>query len=201
MRRHWWRFIALMAAACGGSPTPTGDPCAPGGHVHRDPAGDWCHCDRGFRAPTMGLSCEVDPNFTGRTTIDLGTTDDRACWHAAQGPFVTGADGARVDQFLTHYTLALSGRGDGLRQASAVYRAAVTAPHVLTLSRGVNVSIFEVLPGGSTKEVPVLVTRATTACPQLGQQFGFELVSRGEYRFELGPSSQTEVGFVLDQVE
>jgi hypothetical protein len=201
MKRVARLVIAMLVVACGGPPPPAGDPCTPGGHVHREPAGDWCHCDRGFRATTTGLSCEVDPDFTGRTTIDLGTTDERACWHAARGPFATEADGARIDQFLTHYTLALSGRGNGLRQATAIYRAAVTAPHVLTLSRGVNVSIAEVLPGGGVKEVPVLVTRSTTACPQLSQQFGLELVSRGEYRFEFGPSIQPEVGFVLDQVE
>lgn len=193
--------LAVLLAACGSAPPPASDPCAPGGHVHREGSGDWCHCDRGFRATTSGLGCEVDPNFTGRTTFELGTSDERACWHATRGPFETGADGARIDQFLTHYTVALSTRADGLREATTSYRAAVTAPHVLTLSRGVNVKILEVLPDGKSNEVPVLVTRATTTCMQLSQQFAFELVNRAEYRFLFGPSAQGQVGFVLDQVE
>lgn len=194
--------FAALVAACGGAPSPlSGDPCEPGGHVHREAGGDWCHCDRGFKAGITGLTCEVDPNFTGRTTVELGTTDERACWHATRGPFATPDDGSRVDQFLTHYTVALATRGDGLRGATAHYRAAVSAPHVLTLSRGVNVVVQEVLPSGSSKEVGVLVTRATTACAALSQQFGFELVNRVEYRFEFGPSTQEQVGFVLDQVE
>jgi hypothetical protein len=192
-------LCALLA--CGAVPAPPGDPCDPGGHIHRDPAGDWCHCDRGFKAALAGLACEVDPNFTGRTTLDLTGTDERACWHAARGPFATQGDGSRIDQFLTFYTLGLEARSDGLRTASASYRAAVTSPHVLTLSRGTNVTVFEQLPTGATKEVPILVTRATTACPQVSQQFGFELVNRVEYRFEFGPSAQEQVRFVLDQVE
>ena len=192
----------VVVAACGGMPAPLiGDTCTPGGHVHREPSGDWCHCDRGFKATLIGLACAVDPNFTGRTTLDLGATDDRACWHALRGPFATQGDGSRIDEFLTHYTLGLTSRSDGLRSASANYKAAVTAPHVLTVNRGVNVTVIEVLPSGDTKAVPVLVTRATTACSMLSQQFGFELVNRVEYRFEFGPSAQDQAQFVLDQVE
>jgi hypothetical protein len=192
----------LLVASCGAPPGPMkGDPCDPGGHIHRDPAGDWCHCDRGFKAALQGLACEVDPNFTGRTTLDLGNTDERACWHASRGPFAMQTDGSRIDQFLTFYTLDLPARSDGLHTASASYRAAVSAPHVLSVNRSVNVTVHEVLPTGGAKEVPVLVTRATTFCSELTQQYGFELVSRVEYRFDFGPSQQAQARFVLDQVE
>lgn len=190
---------ALMA--CGPKAPVSGDPCEPGGHIHREPGGDWCHCDRGFRAPPQGLSCEVDPSFTGRTTIDLGASDERACWHATRGPFETQTDGGRAEQFLTFYTVELSPRSDGLRSATASHRAAVSSPHVLTVSRGVNVTVHETLPGGGSKEVPALVTRATSFCPELSQQYGFELVGRVDYRLEFGPSAQTQARFVLDQVE
>jgi hypothetical protein len=195
-------LLPMVLVGCGAVPQPVaGDPCEPGGHIHREPGGDWCHCDRGFKAADQGLDCVVDPNFTGRTTVELGTTDERACWHASRGPFASQADGARVDQFLTHYTVGLTARSDGLRAASASYRAAVSAPHVLSVSRGVNVTVHELLPSGGSKEVPVLVTRATSFCTELSQQYGFELVNRVEYRFDFGPSQQEKVSFVLDQVE
>jgi hypothetical protein len=193
--------VTLLAACGAPGPATSSDPCTPGGHVHREPLGDWCHCDRGFLAARTGLACVRDPAFTGRVTLDLGASEERACWHAARGPFAVQGDGSRVDQFLTHYTLALSPRSDGLRVATVGYRAAVSAPHVLTASRGVNLSLLEVFSEGGTRPVPVLVTRATTACQQLSQQFGFELAARAEYRLEFGPSTQPEVGFVLDQVE
>jgi hypothetical protein len=69
------------------------------------------------------------------------------------------------------------------------------------VNRSVNVTVHEVLPTGGAKEVPVLVTRATTFCSELTQQYGFELVNRVEYRFDFGPSQQAQARFVLDQVE
>ena len=94
MHRHQALTLTLwLACGCSAGVTlpdaavPEGDPCVPGGHVHREPAGDWCHCDRGFRATTAQLGCEPDPNFTGATTVDFTGTAERACWHASNGPY------------------------------------------------------------------------------------------------------------------
>jgi hypothetical protein len=114
---------------------------------------------------------------------------------------MSAGDGASIDQFLTLYTTSLPARPDGLHSATTTYRAAVSGPHVLSLSRGVNVEIRERLPGGTTKEVAVLVTRAISRCEELSQQFGFELVNRAEYVFQFGPSQRESVSFILDQVE
>ncbi len=207
MHRHQALTLTLwLACGCSAGVTvpdaamPEGDPCVPGGHVHREPAGDWCHCDRGSRATTAQLGCEPDPNFTGATTVDFTGTAERACWHASNGPFRAVVEDGRADDFLTHFTLGLeSPDGGTLREASVRYRAALTSAHVATLSRGVNFSVDEVLPSGGLQRVPILVTEVTTLCPELSQQFGFELVSGAEYRFRFGPSLAPEVGFVVDQ--
>lgn len=177
-----------------------GDPCAPMGHVHREPSGDWCHCDRGYRALSTGLGCEVDPNYTGSTTVDLTGTGERACWHAVNGPFASIVADAAADAFLTLYTLELEPQPQGLFGASARYHAAVSGPHVATLSPRVNFALREVLPSGAEVEVPILVTHVTGACPELAQQFGFELVKGVHYRLVFGPTREARVSFLLDQV-
>jgi hypothetical protein len=178
----------------------SGDPCAPNGHIHRERTGDWCHCNRGYRPVMTGLGCEVDPNYTGNTTVDFTGTAERACWHAVNGPFASVADGEAADAFLTFFTLDLAPQGQGLYSASVRYRAAVTGPHVATLSPRVNLALREVLPSGGEKEVPILATQVTTACAQLSQQFGFELVKGADYRLVFGPSRETRVSFLVDQV-
>ena len=75
---------AMALAACGGDapapiepppteqPAPSSDPCAPNGHIHREPTGDWCHCDRGHMASEQGLSCLPDPGYVPRDGFDFG---------------------------------------------------------------------------------------------------------------------------------
>jgi hypothetical protein len=178
-----------------------GDPCAPAGHVHRDPTGDWCHCDRGHVASEVGLGCEVDPDFTGNITIDLAGTAERACWHASAGPFATATDDGGANAFLTLYTLDLAPEGDrGLRSANVRYVAAVGGAHVATLSADVTLTVRELRPDGTETAVPVLVTQVTNVCPRFAQQFGFELTKGVAYRLVFGPSLAPQVDFLVDQV-
>jgi hypothetical protein len=199
MRLCW---LALCACACGAQRTDSvDDPCAPFGHIHRDPEGAWCHCDRGHVAAAQGLSCQVDPNFTGRTNIDLAASETRACWHAANGPFSSQNSAGAIADFLTLYTVTLTSSQPQNFAASLRHRAAISAPHVLSVSQAVAVTVSEVLPSGELKRVPILSTGVATQCAQFSQQFGFELVNRGEYRFEFSSSTREQASFVLDQSE
>jgi hypothetical protein len=187
---RWLLFISLFA--CGASETKlVVDPCAPHGHVHRERAGDWCHCNRGYRAAFDGLRCENDPSFTGRTTVDLGASNQRACWHAVNGPFAE-VQAPTVDSFLTVYRWSNAGA-----KPSVMFRSSASAAHVLTTQRNVNLQITEVTSEG-TREVPILVTRAITPCTGLAQQFGFELAARAQYRLAFETTEASPLTFIID---
>lgn len=188
-------FVAALAA-CGS--LPEGDSCAPGGHVHRDPAGDWCHCDRGYRASDDGLTCEVDPTF--RATIELGESDARACWHSVNGPFRAVESGENVDDFLVYFTVKLTPRSDGTFEGSLRYRPATSGAHAFSLDSGGPLSVVEWLDRKSSA-VDLVVTRSRDVCVGVKQQWGASLEARAEYELQLGPQRSETVALLIDWLE
>jgi len=61
--------LGLSVAGCGDE-APV-DPCEPYGHIHREPAGDYCHCFGQYRAD--GLRC-VPRGDAG--AVDAGDVPD-----------------------------------------------------------------------------------------------------------------------------
>ncbi len=194
MRWHGVLACALTAVLASCGPPATEDPCAPGGHVHRDPAGDWCHCDRGHRTTADGLACEVDPSF--RETLELADSDARACWHSAHGPFATIEDGGLVDAFLVYFTVNLTPRADGRFEGVVRYQPAASGAHVVSLDVGGPLRVSE-----QEKTVPFVVTRSSTLCPGVRQQWAAVLESRVSYALHLGPLSQPRVQLLIDWLE
>ncbi|PZR15046.1 MAG: hypothetical protein DI536_09735 [Archangium gephyra] len=190
-------LIAVALAAC--SPVmPEGDSCAPGGHVHRDPAGDWCHCDRGFRATADGLACEVDPTF--RDTLELGDSDERACWHAANGPFETVSTGGAVNAFLVFFTVELTRRDDGRFEGEVTYRPGASGAHAFSLDSGGPLKIVESLEG-TASDVKILTTRASDACDGVKQQWGAVLEARATYVLHVGPTNAPTAKLLIDWLD
>ncbi|MGV3624703.1 MAG: hypothetical protein ACO1OB_28040 [Archangium sp.] len=198
LRQRGCLVVAAIALAACGPMTPEGDPCAPGGHVHRDPAGDWCHCDRGFRATASGLACETDPNF--RETIELGESDERACWHSMNGPFATVNDGEAVDDFLVFFTVKLTERDDGRFEGRVTYRPGASGAHAFSLDSGGPLKVVESLDGASA-DVKLVVTRSSDRCEGVKQQWGAVLEARATYELQLGPASSPTARLLIDWLE
>jgi hypothetical protein len=210
-----FRALALCAgvlAACGGEeppvlpppeePVQTGDPCAPNGHIHREPTGDWCHCNKGYRAAARGLSCETDPDYVPSQGFSFGDNGEHACWHVSNGPFVTVTASTsrlpRVDDFHTYYTVNLR-QENGQYVGTFSYKAFATGNFVIYLgSPEVPVTLVEtavqatVTPAG---------TRATdNHCDALKHMVGYELTDRVQYTLTIGPTALPQVGMVIEHL-
>lgn len=207
MRRHLLLLAVAFFTGCGGpadgpdgGTSDGGDPCAPHGHIHRDPEGDWCHCDRGFVASEEGLACVPDPAFVPRDGgFDFGDDGAHACFHVTHGPYATVTSTEqtrpRVDAFHTLYTANLR-PADGGHVGTFSYRAFATGAHVVYLSDVATVRFIEEGVG----EVPLEGTKATTACEGLRHMAGFELVEDVTYRFEVGPITPPTLRFVIEHL-
>ncbi len=203
----------LVLAACGGDdprPTPepppadagSSDPCAPNGHIHREPTGDWCHCNRGYRATAEGLACEPDPDYVPSEGFSFGDNGEHACWHVSNGPYVTVTASTarlpRVDDFHTYYTVKLRQEG-GQYVGTFSYKAFATGNFVLYLSTpDVPVTLVETA-------IPAPVTPAGTRatddhCDGLRHMVGYELTDRVQYTLTLGPTSLPELGLVIEHL-
>ncbi|MHA7634383.1 hypothetical protein [Corallococcus sp. M7] len=207
-------FPALLLAgglavltACGGDDAPPGtpqeqgDPCAPNGHIHREPDGDWCHCNRGFVASEAGLSCVADPNYVPRTDFDFGDNGEHACWHVTHGPFATVTASPerqpRVDDFHTHYTIQLRPE-NGQSVGTFSFKAWASGDFILYLSTpDVTVTVKE-----GERVVEPLGTQATGGfCDGLKQMVGYELTDKVQYTVTFGPTPLTNLGLVIEHLQ
>jgi len=206
-----------VLAACGEAtepePTPVEpqpqeqtDPCAPHGHIHREPTGDWCHCDRGYLASEQSLSCAADPNYVPRDGFDFGDNGEHACWHVTNGPFATVSASLdrqpRVDSFHTHYTLKLRPEG-GQYVGTFQFKAYATGDFIAYLSDAS-------LPFAVREATRVVQPVATSPIPpalrdgvcrgELVHMVGYELTDKVQYSVTLGPTALPEVGLVIEHL-
>ncbi|MDY7228168.1 hypothetical protein [Hyalangium rubrum] len=203
------RFIVPAASlavlmGCGGSQPPLSeelpqqqvDPCAPEGHIHREPEGDWCHCDRGYMAPEEQLACVVDPHYTPREGFDFGDDGDHACWHVDNGPYatVTASESRRprADAFHTLYTLNLR-PVDGQYTGTFQFKAFGTGDFIVYLSQNVPFAVRE-----GERVVASVAEKPTTACSGLQHMVGLELTESVIYTFTLGPTSLPQLQMVTE---
>ena len=217
--RHLLALCACVTvlAACGEAtepePTPEEpqpqeqtDPCAPHGHIHREPTGDWCHCDRGHLASEQGLSCQVDPNYVPRDGFDFGDNGEHACWHVTNGPFATVSASVdrqpRVDAFHTHYTLKLRPEG-GQYVGTFQFKAYATGDFIAYLSDAslpftVREATRVVEPVATAPIPPAL--RDGVCAGGLVHMVGYELTDKVQYTVTLGPTALPEVGLVIEHL-
>jgi len=210
------RLLVLATAAaglaCGQPPAPEPeapgeqqqqtDPCAPRGHIHREPTGDWCHCDRGSLAAEQGLSCQQDPNYVPRTGFDFGDNGKHACWHVTNGPFGTVTASLerqpRVDAFHTYYTVKLRPEG-GQYVGTFNFKGYATGDFVVYLSDArVPVSVHE---AGRLVEPLATAPIPSDVCTGLVHMVGYELTNQVQYTVTFGPTSRAEVGLVIEHLE
>lgn len=177
-------------------PQQADDPCAPHGHIHREPTGDWCHCDRGYMAAVEGLSCLVDPNYVPRDGFDFGNNDLHACWHVDNGPYgtVTASPDRlpRVDAFHTLYTLNLR-QVDGAYTGTFQFKAFATGDFIVYLSQNVPFAVHE-----GEKPVSIIAEQPTQACTGLQHMLGLELTDKVTYTFTVGPTSLPQLRMVTE---
>lgn len=205
---------AMALSACGGTEPPplidpppddtpaATDPCAPDGHIHREPGGDWCHCNRGYRATAEGLACEPDPDYVPSEGFSFGDNGEHACWHVSNGPYVTVTASTtrvpRVDDFHTYYTVKLRPEG-GQYVGTFSYKAFATGNFVIYLGTSdVPVSLVETA-------IQATVTPAGTRptddhCDGLKHMVGYELTDRVQYTLTLGPTALPELGLVIEHL-
>ncbi len=191
-------------AACGDEASPVADvdnadPCAPNGHVHREPEGDWCHCNRGYLAAETELACVADPSYVPRVGFDFGDNGEHACWHVANGPYETvqasTSSAPDVGRFHTHYTVTLAEIEAGSYEARLTYPARTTGDYVVYLSQDVPLTVYE----GELLVDPV-DREPTNACAGLVIQAGYELTERVTYTLVIGPTSSAELALVIEEV-
>ena len=205
---------AMALAACGGDepapitpppteePAPSSDPCEPNGHIHREPTGDWCHCNKGYRATVAGLACETDPDYVPSQGFSFGDNGQHACWHVTNGPFgtVTASTSRmpRVDDFHTYYTVKLRQEG-GQYVGSFSYKAFATGNFVVYLGTpDIPITLVET---AIQKTVEPAGTRATdNHCDGLKHMIGYELTDRVQYTLTIGPTSLPELGMVIEHL-
>ncbi|WP_426755449.1 hypothetical protein [Myxococcus sp. Y35] len=203
---------ATLTVACGGGgddsnpdggPPTEGDPCEPNGHIHREPTGDWCHCNKGYIAAEDGLACVPDPNHVPSEGFDFGDDGEHACWHVTNGPFVTvtatEARHPRVDDFHTYYTVKLRPE-NGQYVGTFSYKSFATGNFVVYLSNAeVPVTLIET---AIESTVPQAGTRPTGGfCDSLTHMVGYELTDRVQYTLQLGPTSLPELNMVIEHVQ
>ncbi|WP_224246267.1 hypothetical protein [Hyalangium gracile] len=194
-----------LLTACGASELPPSeeppaqleDPCAPHGHIHREPTGDWCHCDRGYRAPEQQLVCEVDPDYKPREGFDFGDDGVHACWHVDNGPYatVTASESRmpRADAFHTLYTVNLRPVEGGQYTGTFQFKAFGTGDFIVYLSQNVPFAVRE-----GERVVASVAEKPTTACSGLQHMIGLELTERVVYTFTLGPTSLEQLRMVTE---
>lgn len=205
---------AMALTACGGDepapvtpppteePAPSSDPCEPNGHIHREPTGDWCHCNKGYRATVEGLACEADPDYVPSQGFSFGDNGEHACWHVTNGPFVTVTASTtrnpRVDDFHTYYTVKLRPEG-GQYVGTFSYKAFATGNFVVYLGTpDVPITLVET---AIQKTVEPAGTRATDDhCSALKHMIGYELTDRVQYTLTIGPTSLPELGLVIEHL-
>ncbi|QRO00260.1 hypothetical protein JRI60_15155 [Archangium violaceum] len=219
--RSTQRFLAravcaVALAACGQPPGPETeppqpqgqtDPCAPHGHIHREPTGDWCHCDRGYLAAAQGLSCQQDPNYVPRDGFDFGDNGQHACWHVTNGPFalVTAAldRQPRVDAFHTYYTVKLRPE-NGQYVGTFNFKGYATGDFVLYLSdASVPVAVREgtsVLQPVATAPIPQDIRDGVCQGGLVGM-VGYELTDKVQYTVTFGPTPLPELGLVIEHLQ
>jgi hypothetical protein len=172
------------------------DPCAPHGHIHREPTGDWCHCDRGHLAAPERLACLVDPNYIPRDGFDFGDEGAHACWHVDNGPYgtVTASPDRtpRVDAFHTLYTVNLRQVGEQYT-GTFLFKAFATGDFVVYQSQQVPLTVHE-----GEQLVPIAAEKPTTACSGLQHMIGLELTNKVTYTFTLGPTSLPQLKMVTE---
>jgi hypothetical protein len=180
------------------------DPCAPNGHIHREVTGDWCHCNRGYRATAEGLACETDPDYVPSKGFSFGDNGEHACWHVSNGPYVTTTATAstgrlpRVDDFHTYYTVKLRQEG-GQYVGTFSYKAFATGNFVVYLSTpDVPVTLAE--PAIQTEVTPAGTRATDNHCDGLKHMVGYELTDRVQYTLTLGPTSRPELGMVIEHL-
>lgn len=180
------------------STQPQEDPCAPHGHIHREPTGDWCHCDRGYLAAAEGLACEVDPNYTPRDEFDFGDEGEHACWHVDNGPYgtVTASESRTpsVDAFHTLYTVKLRPVGEQYT-GTFQFKAFATGDFIVYLSQQVPLTVRE-----ADQVVSPVGEKATTTCEGLRHMVGLELTDKVTYTFTLGPTSLQQLRMVTEHL-
>ncbi|WNG35024.1 hypothetical protein F0U61_16230 [Archangium violaceum] len=199
-------------AACGTDPEPKPeppggpsqeqtDPCAPNGHIHREPTGDWCHCDRGYMASEEGLSCIPDPNYDPDAGFSFGDNGEHACWHVTNGPFATVTASVerqpRVDAFHTYYTVKLRPE-NGQYVGTFSFKGYATGNFVAYLSdASVPLSLHEgalLVPQVATSPVPADI------CTGLVHMVGYQLTDQVQYTVTLGPTPLPELGLVIEHL-
>lgn len=205
---------AMALAACGGDdpapieppqpedPAQSSDPCAPNGHVHREPTGDWCHCNKGYRATEEGLACETDPGYVPSEGFSFGDNGEHACWHVTNGPFVTVTASTsrlpRVDDFHTYYTVKLRQEG-GQYVGTFSYKAFATGNFVIYLGTP-DVPVTLVETAVQTTLTPAGTRATDNHCDGLKHMVGYELTDRVQYTLTLGPTPLPELGMVIEHL-
>ncbi len=217
--RHLLALSACVTAlaACGEATEPApapvepqpqeqADPCAPHGHIHREPTGDWCHCDRGYLASEQSLACQADPSYVPRDGFDFGDNGEHACWHVTHGPFATVSASVdrqpRVDAFHTHYTLKLRAEG-GQYVGTFQFKAYATGDFIAYLSdASVPFTVREatrVVEPVATAPIPPAL-RDGVCQGELVHMVGYELTDKVQYSVTLGPTALSEVGLVIEHL-
>ncbi|HEX8699557.1 MAG TPA: hypothetical protein VF815_12015 [Myxococcaceae bacterium] len=203
--------LPVLASACAalvacGEPAPLPeeptppqqqtDPCAPNGHIHREPTGDWCHCDRGYMAAAEGLACQVDPHYKPRDDFDFGDEGEHACWHVDNGPYATVTASAdrlpRVDAFHTLYTVNLL-PVDGVHSGTFQFKAFATGDFIVYMNQKVHLTVRE-----GERVIPIVAEQSSEACAGIQHMVGLELTDKVTYTFTLGPTPLPQLRMVTE---
>ncbi len=196
-------LLTALLAGCGSddsAPLPAdSDPCAPSGHIHREPGGDWCHCDRGYVAATDTLACVTDPDYDPNRPFDFGDLGEHACWHVTNGPYAEVAALAEsapaIDRFHTHYTLTLRDVGGGMFGGTFTYNARSSGNYVVYLSREIAFGVQE-----GELDVASVATAPTAACEGLATMIGYVFAKDVTYTMTFGPDASAEVAVVIEEL-
>ena len=175
-------LAAGLLTACPGHEAE-GDPCEPGGHLHRGADADFCHCGPGWVAAEDALACEPDPEADSGFPFAEAEAD--ACALAANGLTATVAHEvppATVNAFDTVYTLELAPGSEGFSGRFA-YDAHVSGRALIYLGGEVPFSFKEGV-------LPVLHEQgpAPSACDAFHSVIGVRLLAGVRYTLEVGPT-------------
>ncbi|HLT31127.1 MAG TPA: hypothetical protein VK013_13895 [Myxococcaceae bacterium] len=177
-------LVAGLVIACPGTGAD-GDPCEPGGHLHRgaDASEDFCHCSPGWLPAEDERACHPDPEAEAGFPFEHAETD--ACATAANGLAATVAHGeppAPVNAFDTVYTLELAEGPDGFSGRFA-YDAPLSGKALLYLGGEVPFSFKEGLLPVPHEEGP-----PPSTCDTFHSVIGIRLLDGVRYTLEIGPT-------------